>query len=134
MGPCAVCLYDEDGMPLVLETAPILENGAPMPTMYWLIGHALRQAVSRIESRGGVKWADTHLDSAEIAQSHDRYRRIRDSKIPESYCGRRPYGGVAGTRRGVKCLHAHVAWHLMGGNDPVGEWTLLQIHNEPGEF
>jgi exopolyphosphatase/guanosine-5'-triphosphate,3'-diphosphate pyrophosphatase len=27
---------------------------------------------------------------------------------------------VGGTRRGVKCLHAHYAFHLAGGDDPVG--------------
>jgi hypothetical protein len=34
---------------------------------------------------------------------------------------------VGGTRQGVKCLHAHLAWWLVGGEDPVGEWTALQI-------
>ena len=24
---------------------------------------------------------------------------------------------------GVKCLHAHYAWFLAGGADPVGRWT-----------
>jgi exopolyphosphatase/guanosine-5'-triphosphate,3'-diphosphate pyrophosphatase len=32
-----------------------------------------------------------------------------------------------GTRRGVKCLHAHVAWSMAGGDDPVGRWTLDQL-------
>ena len=32
------------------------------------------------------------------------------------------FGG--GTRQGVKCLHAHVAYHLAGGDDRVGRWTL----------
>ena len=36
--------------------------------------------------------------------------------------GPRPSGGVGGTRQGVKCLHAHYAWHLAGGDDPVGRW------------
>jgi hypothetical protein len=34
-----------------------------------------------------------------------------------------PSGGVAGTRRGVKCLHAHYAWFLAGGEDHVGRWV-----------
>jgi hypothetical protein len=29
-------------------------------------------------------------------------------------------GGVGGTRRGVKCLHAHLANYLAGDDDPVG--------------
>jgi hypothetical protein len=34
---------------------------------------------------------------------------------------------VAGTRRGVKCLHAHYAWHLAGGDDPVGRWVAARL-------
>lgn len=127
VGPWFVCLRDSAYFPVLLETAPILSNGTPMPTLYWLIGKELRQEVSRVESRGGVKWADQNIDSLEIADSHERYRNLRESKVPQGYLGRRPYGGVAGTRKGVKCLHAHVAWELMGGNDPVGKWTLSQI-------
>ena len=45
-----------------------------------------------------------------------------------------PFGGVNelngksdGTRRGVKCLHAHVAWWLAGGDDPVGAWVAAKL-------
>src|SRR3954453_11960315 len=34
--------------------------------------------------------------------------------------GTREGGGVGGTRRGIKCLHAHYANHLAGGDDVVG--------------
>jgi exopolyphosphatase/pppGpp-phosphohydrolase len=34
---------------------------------------------------------------------------------------------VGGTRIGVKCLHAHYAWHLAGGDDPVGRWVAEQL-------
>jgi hypothetical protein len=34
---------------------------------------------------------------------------------------------VGGTRRGVKCLHAHYAWYLVGGDDPVGRWVAEQL-------
>ena len=29
---------------------------------------------------------------------------------------------MGGTRTGVKCLHAHYAWYLAGGDDPVGRF------------
>ena len=45
-----------------------------------------------------------------------------------------PSGGVGGTRRGVKCLHAHLAWYLAGGDDPVGRWTAHQLAVHDGEF
>ncbi len=47
-------------------------------------------------------------------------RAERDAAIPADWTGPRPSGGVGGTRKGVKCLHAHYAWHLAGGDDPVG--------------
>jgi hypothetical protein len=34
---------------------------------------------------------------------------------------------VAGTRTGVKCLHAHYAWHLAGGDDPIGRWVAARL-------
>jgi hypothetical protein len=27
----------------------------------------------------------------------------------------------------VKCLHAHLAWWLAGGHDPVGAWTAARL-------
>ncbi|WP_410959367.1 DUF501 domain-containing protein, partial [Salmonella sp. SAL4433] len=46
------------------------------------------------------------------------------------------WGGVGGTRVGLKCLHAHHAYHLAGGDDPVGRWVAERIEpihaGEPG--
>ena len=36
-------------------------------------------------------------------------------------------GGVGGTRRGVKCLHAHYASFLAGSDDPVGRWVAARL-------
>ncbi len=47
--------------------------------------------------------------------------------IPADHVGPRPSGGVGGTRLGVKCLHAHWAWHLAGGDDPVGRWIERRL-------
>ena len=62
------------------------------------------------------------VDPDELAAAHARYAAVRDAKIPDDHAGPRPSGGVGGTRTGVKCLHAHWAWHLAGGDDPVGRW------------
>jgi uncharacterized protein len=40
---------------------------------------------------------------------------------------------VGGTREGVKCLHAHFAWHLAGGDDPVGRWVAERLDAGEGE-
>jgi hypothetical protein len=51
--------------------------------------------------------------------------------IPEGRVGPRPSGGVGGTRHGVKCLHAHLAWWLVDGADPVGAWVAQRLDLGP---
>jgi hypothetical protein len=102
-----------------------------MPTRYWLVDPALREVVSSLESTGGVRQAEAAVPMAEIEAAHLRYARERDALIPDDHRGPRPSGGVGGTRRGVKCLHAHLAWWLTGADDPVGEWTAQRIGLHP---
>jgi len=79
--------------------------------------------VSHLEAAGGVRAAEAAVDPAEVAAAHARYAAERDAALPPGHAGPRPSGGVAGTRKGVKCLHAHYAWHLAGGDDPIGRWV-----------
>jgi hypothetical protein len=58
-----------------------------------------------------------------LADAHRRYALDREAAMPVDHAGPRPSGGVGGTRQGVKCLHAHYAWFLAGGDDPVGRWV-----------
>ena len=112
-----------DGEPVVIRNAPLLDDGTPMPTRFWLIGAAERDAVSRLEAAGGVREAEAAVDPAALRDAHRRYAAERDAALPPGYGGPRPTGGVGGTRQGVKCLHAHYAWYLAGGDDPVGQWV-----------
>ena len=70
-----------------------------------------------------MREAEEQVDAAALADAHRRYAEERDALIAPERTGPRPSGGVGGTRQGVKCLHAHVAWWLAGGDDPVGAWT-----------
>jgi len=126
-GAFQVVVRDELDRPAVIRNAPLLENGAPMPTLYWLVDADLRKAVSGLEAAGGVRAAAAVVDRAELAAAHARYAAERDAALPPGYTGPRPSGGVGGTRIGVKCLHAHLAWHLAGGDDPVGRWVVAQL-------
>jgi hypothetical protein len=117
----------KDGSPAVIVNAPLLDDGRPMPTRYWLVDHETRDAVSRLEAAGGVKRAEAATDPVEVAGAHARYAAERDAELSGGHEGPRPSGGVGGTRRGVKCLHAHVAWYLAGGDDPVGRWAAEQL-------
>ena len=126
-GPFEVVVRDESGSPVVVRNAPILDGGEPMPTRYWLVGRREVLAVSRLEAAGGVRRAEAAVDPLLLADAHRRYAAERDALIAPTYRGPRPHGGVGGTATGVKCLHAHYAWHLAGGDDPVGAWVAQQL-------
>ena len=113
-----------------MRNAPLLDDGEPMPTRYWLVGRQEVLAVSHLEADGGVRRAESEIDRAEITDAHARYAAERDAEIPPDHTGPRPHGGVGGTRTGVKCLHAHYAWFLAGGDDPVGAWVAQQLIDE----
>jgi hypothetical protein len=83
--------------------------------------------VSRLESAGGVSAAAAAVDPQALAAAHERYAAERDATIPPGFSRARPSGGVGGTRTGVKCLHAHYAWYLAGGDDPVGRWVAARL-------
>jgi len=127
MGPYEVVVRRADGDPVVIRNGPFLDDGTPMPTRYWLIGEDESRAVAALEAAGGVRRAEEEVPAAAIAAAHTAHALERDSLIPDDRPGPRPTGGVAGTRTGVKCLHAHYAWFLAGGDDPVGRWVDEQL-------
>lgn len=122
-----IVVRDEAGEPVVIRNEPLLDDGTPMPTRYWLVGRDLVAAVGTLESRGGVRRAESEVDARALARAHRRYAEEREAAVPVDHEGPRPSGGVGGTRRGVKCLHAHYAWFLAGGDDPVGRWVHQQL-------
>jgi hypothetical protein len=113
------------GLPVVIEVAPILDDGTPFPTRYWLTCPLAVRRVSRLESAGGVRRMEAKAAAepafrSRLEAAHERYRRLRDALIPEEATPR-PSGGVGGARGGVKCLHAHYAHNRAGNDNPVGE-------------
>lgn len=130
-GEFSVAVRDPHGRPMVIRNAPFLRDGTPMPTRWWLVDVELRRAVSTIEAAGGVRQAAAEVDAAELARAHARYAAERDAAIAPDHDGPRPRGGVGGTRQGVKCLHAHYAWLLAGGDDPVGRWVQGRLGSTP---
>lgn len=126
-GEFEVVVRHADGGPVVIRNAPILPSGRPMPTRYWLVGEPERTWVGRLESEGGVGRAEAAVDPEELVAAHARHAEERARALPPGHVGPVPAGGVAGTRRGVKCLHAHYAWWLAGGDDPVGAWVAEHL-------
>ncbi len=110
------------GHPLVIRNDPFDANGAPFPTTYWLSCPEAVKAVSRVESEGWIARLNERevgdaAFGASLEAAHRTYAEDRGT----------PDGGVGGTRTGVKCLHAHYAYHLAGGDDPVGQWVAEQV-------
>jgi hypothetical protein len=126
-GPFEVVVRDGASRPVVIRNDPLLDDGTPMPTRYWLVGERERVLVGRLEADTGVRRAEAAVDPGELIAAHARYAAERDASLPDGHQGPRPSGGVGGTRRGVKCLHAHYAWYLAGGDDPVGRWVDEQL-------
>jgi exopolyphosphatase/guanosine-5'-triphosphate,3'-diphosphate pyrophosphatase len=109
------------GHPLVIRNHPVDLEGKPFPTLYWLTCPDAVKAVSRIEAGGWIKHLDRAFSETPEALElvHEEYAQERARWHP----GARSWGGVGGTRTGVKCLHAHYANHVGGGEDPVGRWV-----------
>jgi uncharacterized protein len=125
-GPFRVVVRRHGRDPVVIENAPHLNDGTPMPTLYWLLDPEVRDAVSRVEAAGGVKRYQEILDPDLIQAAHDAYRIRRESLVERTELPQ-PSGGVGGTRQGLKCLHAHVAYFLAGGDDAVGRMVADEV-------
>lgn len=121
------CRRPGNGAPVVIRNSPLLRDGTPMPTRYWLVDRVLGAAVSRLEAAGGVRAAEAAVPAKDVEAAHAAYATERDAAVPAAHPGPRPSGGVGGTRRGVKCLHAHLAYLLSGGDDPVGRWVTERL-------
>lgn len=126
-GDYTVVVRSRSGEPVVLMNSPLLPDGTPMPTLYWLVGRSEVPAVSRIEADGAIDRVEELIGLDEIARIHDAYEARREALIPPDHTGPRPSAGVGGTRRGVKCFHAHLANWLAGNDDAVGAWVAARM-------
>jgi uncharacterized protein len=130
-GRFTVVVRRPDGAPVVIENEPWLDDGTPMPTTLWLLDPDLVRSVSQLESAGGVRRLEAAVDPDELSAAHAEYASRRDERCTPRR-GPMPSGGVGGTRRGVKCLHAHLANFLCGHLDPVG--ALVADELDVGEL
>ena len=121
--------------PLVIRNAPApRRRHADADPLLAGRSPALAAAVARLEAAGGVRPGRGRGRPAdELAAAHRRYAAERDAALPAG--AHRPAPERRRRRApapGVKCLHAHYAWHLAGGDDPVGRWVAeLQLQPTP---
>ncbi len=113
------------GYPSMIVTAPVLADGTPFPTLYWLTCPWLAEHAAHEESGGAVaaaaeRLAADPLAAAALEASDAAYREARAAEAG----GTDPCAGtgIAGQKDplAVKCLHAHVAAALAGTGDPLG--------------
>jgi len=119
------------GRPLVVRTAPRLDDGTPFPTTYYLTHPGAVAAVSTLEAGGLMKeWTARLQEDPELAAAHARAH--------EHYLARREELGhveeIAGISAGgmpnrIKCLHVLVGHALAAGPgvNPLGDETLALI-------
>lgn len=115
------------GLPQVVETDPYLDDGTPFPTFYWLTCCALVAEVSRLESEGAIREVNALLESrpeitGALETSTSAYISARSQRgaLPRTD---HPGGGP----KRVKCLHAHLAHHLITNDNPVGAWIAERL-------
>jgi hypothetical protein len=110
---------------MVVESHPLMEDGSPFPTTFWLTCPILVKRASRLEAAGVMAGMTATLGRDEelrgrLADAIDRYRARRDSHLVIRDSGGPPGGGPDR----VKCLHAHVAHELADPPNPIGALTL----------
>ncbi|HWL66353.1 MAG TPA: DUF501 domain-containing protein, partial [Actinomycetota bacterium] len=86
------------GIPMVIESHPVLDDGSPFPTLYWLTCPVLSKSVSTLESDGWMAGVNSRLASdgslrARVAGAIDRYRARRDARAEISDGGSATGGG-----------------------------------------
>jgi len=66
-GPFEVVVSDDQGGPVVIRNAPLLDDGTPMPTRYWLVG--------RRPGWPSTAWRRRRVNAAEAAVDPSSLRR-----------------------------------------------------------
>ena len=116
------------GRPLVVRTAPRLDDGTPFPTTFYLTAPPVVKAVSTLEASGLMKEMSERLvTDGELAaayrRAHEDYlaRRAELGEVPE-------IEGISagGMPTRVKCLHVLVGHALAAGPgvNPLGDEAL----------
>lgn len=140
--PVAVVVRCLDGQPSVVKM-PLIRDGTPFPTLYWLTDPILAPRITALEYQGGVDRAQNLLrDNDDVRaiflEQHVRYRNARWATatdleqrlaISKGYNKKLSEVGIGGVADylSVKCLHLHVAHFLAAQDNVIGRWALDQV-------
>ena len=118
------------GNPVVVVTAPRLEDGTPFPTLYYRSHPAATAEMSRLEvAHLMVDMQDALAEDEELRaayhRAHEQYLSQREAIEHVAEIENVTAGGMP-TR--VKCLHALAAHALATGPgvNPMGDWALRE--------
>ena len=124
------------GYPTVIVSPSLLDDGARFPNWGYLTCPYLSNAIGHLESEGAIaRWTE-RLEHDEKAANNQRELEaaLREARLdeclncgqPEDICAA---VGIAGQKNplGVKCLHIHVAYALLGLDDCIGREVLRDI-------
>ena len=130
------------GYPMVIVSPSLLDDGARFPNWGYLTCPFLCSAIGCLESEGAIAtWAE-RLESDEKAahNQHELEGALRQARLEECRaCGQDEdvcsSVGIAGQKNtlGVKCLHIHVAYALLGLDDCIGREVLREIYEQHPE-
>ncbi|WP_209374409.1 DUF501 domain-containing protein [Brevibacterium renqingii] len=140
-GVVGIAARSGSGEPLVVATAPRLEDGTPFPTTYYLTHPAYVAECSRLEASGIMaEWTaelgDDEELAGEYAAAHRAYLAVRSeigsaaglAEVEEI----KDYS-AGGMPSRVKCLHALVGHSLAAGPgvNPIGDRALTFMDDVP---
>lgn len=133
--PYEAAVYCEFGWPAVISCAPYAAPGKPNPNIYYLTCPFLRREVASLEDHGWITRFN-RLAAAEPAfgaaakAAHKQHATLWQSLAGGPWPGperEAPRIAAAASDDVFKCLHAHVAWHLVVGGYPPGELIIRHI-------
>ncbi len=121
------------GNPVVVMTAPRLDDGSPFPTTYYLTHPGAVAAASTLEAEGAMRAMNERLASDEDLAA--RYRAAHESYLADR-AELEDVEEIAGVSAGgmpdrVKCLHALAAHALAKGPgvNPIGDDALAAMRD-----
>jgi uncharacterized protein len=131
-GRSAVAVRCGWGLPAVLRVDPLLPDGTPFPTTFWLTCPLANRHVGRLEASGVMSDLTDRLRedpdlAAAYAAAHERYVAFRDA-LGDPLPADASAGGMPDR---VKCLHSLYGHHLATRDNPIGAWAAERIEPMP---
>ena len=127
-GQWAVARRCHLGVPMSIESHPVMDDGAPFPTLFWLTCPLLIKRAAKLEAEGRMSSLNELLSQRDdlredVARAAEKLVARRDGHAVLADAGPPPGGGPDR----IKCLHAHLAQELADPPNPVGALTLAQV-------